>query len=71
VTDEPLLRVERGEPTDEELTALVAVIATKLHAGAPAPAPSRGRSEWANPARAVRQPHRPGPGRWRTATFPR
>jgi hypothetical protein len=42
----PLLRVVRGEPTPEELAALVAVLASR---GGGEPAPEPVRSPWARP----------------------
>jgi hypothetical protein len=79
MTEEPalavegsLLRVERGDPTDEELGALVAVIMGRLAgSGTGSGPPERRRSEWANAARAVRNVHRPAPGGWRASAFPR
>jgi hypothetical protein len=66
-----LLRLESGDPTDEELAALVAVVAARA---ARSTSPGRGRqsrSAWANPARSVRQTHRHGPGEWRASVLPR
>jgi hypothetical protein len=65
----PLLRVVKGNPTPEELAALVAVIAARSAAGTPAKKPLR--SEWGHQARAVRGPHRPGPDAWSRAALPR
>ena len=63
----PVLRIVKGDPTPEELAALVTVVAARASAGAPAkPTP---RSEWGHPARAVRGPHRPGPGQWRRSAW--
>jgi acyl-CoA carboxylase epsilon subunit len=68
---EPLLRVVRGQPTDEEAAALAVVFAAKLAAP-----PERGRAEraavggWADRARAMRAPLTPGPGAWRNAARP-
>jgi Xaa-Pro aminopeptidase len=65
----PLLRVVRGEPTDEELAALTAVVAAlsqgrrRRRAAAPVGA-------WASYADAHRRPLRPGPGGWRAAGRP-
>ncbi|MCV2488544.1 acyl-CoA carboxylase subunit epsilon, partial [Geodermatophilus sp. YIM 151500] len=60
-----LLRVVRGEPTDEELAALTVVVAA-LSARRPrrAPAPV---GAWSSYADAHRAPLRPGPGGWRAA----
>jgi Acyl-CoA carboxylase epsilon subunit len=63
---EPLLRVVRGQPTDEEAAAVTVVLAAKLAAR-----PVQAREEraapggWADRARAVRAPLTPGPGAWR------
>ena len=63
---EPLLRVVRGRPTDEEAAALAVVLAAKLAAH-----PAQARQEraavggWADRARAMRAPLTPGPGAWR------
>lgn len=65
----PLLRVVRGEPSDEELAALTAVVAAAASQPEPeAPAP---RSAWADPAHRLRAPLRPGPGAWRASALPR
>jgi len=63
----PLLRVVKGDLTPEELAALVAVVAARGSAGAPAKKPLR--SEWGHPARAVRGIHRPGPDAWRRSAW--
>jgi hypothetical protein len=62
----PLLRVVKGDPTPEELAALVAVIAARNAA----PAPKRKtRSEWSHPAHQMRGLHRRGPDAWRRSAF--
>jgi hypothetical protein len=63
------LRVVRGNPTDEELAALVVVlqaVATAPATGTPAPA----RRAWGAPRSAVRRPVVPGPGAWRASGLP-
>ena len=52
--DRPVLRIVRGDPTDEELAALVTVLAAAGSAaeGAPAAPPE---SQWAAPRRLVRR----------------
>ena len=69
--DPPLVRVLRGSPTDEELAALVAVVAARA-AAAPSAVDSERvrRSAWSDRARAVRPAHRPGPGAWRASAWP-
>jgi len=63
----PLLRIVKGNPTAEELAALVAVVAARSAAGTPVKKPLR--SEWGHPARAVRGAHRPGPDAWRRSAW--
>jgi hypothetical protein len=64
----PVLRVVNPDATPEEVAAIVAVLAS-LGGGAPAPRPPR--SEWANPARAMRGQHLHGAGAWRASGLPR
>ena len=69
---QPLLRVVRGNPTDEEFAALVAVVAVRRAAATT----SEGtgvvrRSGWTERARGLREPLRPGPHGWRNAALPR
>jgi len=65
----PLLRVVAGgEPTDDEVAALVAafaVVGARPAAGDPA-----ARSLWAARDRALRRPLVPGPGAWRASARP-
>jgi len=64
----PVLRVVRGDPTAEELAALVAVVASL---GAPAAAPARRTPEWNHPRRLQRVVLRAGVGAWRASALPR
>ena len=64
----PLLRVVRGEPTDEELAALVVVVAMRSGAAAPAPV---ARSLWRSRSRNIRPAVSPSPGAWRASGLPR
>jgi hypothetical protein len=66
---EPVLRVVRGEPTPDELAALVAVVASRA-AAAPPPAPPH-KDVWRDRSRHVRPLLYPGPGRWVTSNWPR
>ena len=60
---DPLFSVTRGNPTDEELAALVAVLLTRPTASAE---PTVGAaSGWSAYWRSVRAPVQPGPGAWR------
>jgi len=69
VTDSPFLRVVRGQPTAEELAALVSVLAAR--AAASARPERRWRSGWADPTTQPRAPLRPGPLAWRRSALPR
>ncbi|MFW6204053.1 MAG: acyl-CoA carboxylase subunit epsilon [Actinomycetota bacterium] len=67
---DPPVRVVKGDPTPEELAALVAVISAKAaEAGG---AETERPSTWAAYWRTVRTaPLRPGPGAWRASGLPR
>jgi len=67
-------RVERGNPTDEEIAALVAVLLRR--SASPAESEPPAGSRWAMSARpgyAARdgRPARPGPHGWRASALPR
>lgn len=55
-----MLGIVRGEPSDEELAALIAVLAALPNAATEPPAP---RSAWADPAHRLRIPRTPALGR--------
>jgi hypothetical protein len=63
---EVALHVVHGNPTPEELAALVAVVATRTGGHDPAPQP---RSLWGRPV--LRGAHHPAPGAWRASALPR
>ena len=68
---EPVLRVVKGDPSPEELAALVAVVSARAAAAAAAPTEEPQRaSDWASYWRNVRRPLHPGPGRWRASAHP-
>ncbi|MFZ2016085.1 MAG: acyl-CoA carboxylase subunit epsilon [Nocardioides sp.] len=67
-TPEPVLRVVKGEPSAEELAALVAVVASLR---TPAAAPTRRTPEWNANRRLQRVMLRAGQGAWRTSSLPR
>jgi hypothetical protein len=66
--DEPLLRVVAGDPSPEELAALVAVLASLSGSSAP---PRRPVAAWNAPRRLHRVVHPHGPGAWRASGLPR
>ena len=63
----PLLRVVRGEPSPEELAALIAVVSARAAGGGDEqpPAPP---SLWSRPQ--LRAPLVAGPGAWRASGLP-
>jgi hypothetical protein len=64
-SERPLLRVVRGEPTTEELAALVAVVAMRAAAAEAEASPPPAPSPWSARAAGLRQAPHPGPGAWR------
>jgi len=62
----PLLRVVRGNPTPEELAALIAVVSSR---GTSTPEAPPARSLWSRPV--LRTPLPNGPGAWRASSLPR
>ncbi|MGA4543308.1 acyl-CoA carboxylase subunit epsilon [Uniformispora flossi] len=65
-----MIKIVRGEPTPEELAAIVTVIAAKSAGGGAAEAFAP-PSQWNAPARLVRTPLRPGPGAWQASGWAR
>jgi hypothetical protein len=65
-TEPPLLRIVKGDPTPEEVAALVTVVSAMAAGVAEAAAnQERPRSEWSAPHRRLRAPLRHGAGAWR------
>ena len=67
--EQSFLRVVRGEPTPEEIGALVAVLTARARP-AGGSAPRERRSAWSDPARRLRRPLPHGPGAWRASALP-
>ena len=65
----PYLRVVRGDPTPEELAALVAVVMARSAEAEAAPA-APSRSAWSDRSRQLRGSLAPGPGAWRRSALP-
>ena len=72
-SDAVALRIVRGEPTPEELAALVAVLATRSTADGAQPAAPHATSGWTDRARYVRSGRLEFGARsgWRAAALPR
>ena len=64
------LRVVKGDPSPEEVAALVAVLQGLAGAG-DGESPPPPRSEWAAPHRRLRTVFPSGPGAWRSSALPR
>jgi hypothetical protein len=64
-TPRPVLRIVRGEPSDEELAALLAVVAAR--SGAVVPSEPEAPSAWRDRGALLRKPLHPGPGAWRAS----
>ena len=68
--ERPLLRIVRGDPSPEEIAALVAVLAATSGGGEEQSPPTP--SPWSRPSFAHARPLSAGPGAWRlSATDPR
>ncbi len=64
----PLLRIVKGDPTPEEVAALVSVVSAMAASTAEASAnQQRPRPEWSAPRRRLRGTHRHGAGAWRAS----
>ncbi|MFF1818534.1 acyl-CoA carboxylase subunit epsilon [Kribbella sp. NPDC058245] len=63
------LQILKGDPTPEELAALVTVLAARPTTSEP-PAETGRASNWATYWRNARQPFHPGPGQWRASAHP-
>ena len=65
MSDAPLLRVVKGEPSEEELAVLTALVTVAGSGGDEPTPPTRGG--WNDPSRSVRWTLLPGPGAWRSS----
>ncbi|MCW2679163.1 MAG: hypothetical protein JWM62_564 [Frankiales bacterium] len=68
VAVKPLLTVVRGEPTPEQLAAVIAVVSARATGDGAGEEPPV-RSLWAAPV--LRTPLFPAPGAWRASALPR
>ena len=70
MSEKPHLRIVRGNPSDEEVAALVAVVSA-LGSGSGAETPEPPRSAWSDRRALVREPLPHGRGAWRASGLPR
>jgi hypothetical protein len=68
---EPRLTIVRGDPTPEQIAALVAVLTARLQSAGQARAGAAPRSGWSSRSRMMREPLSRGPGAWRASGLPR
>lgn len=66
----PVLRVERGNPSPDDLAAIVAILAASVDAQG-GTVPAARLFGWASRAPRMRTPHPRGPGAWRSGSIPR
>ncbi|SDD83608.1 acyl-CoA carboxylase subunit epsilon [Auraticoccus monumenti] len=67
MTDTPVLQVVSGDPTPEELAAIVVVLGSRTAPAPDEPAPSS--TGWSAHWRRVRRPPLPGPGAWQASAW--
>ena len=64
--EQPLLRIVKGDPTPEEVAALVSVVSAMAAGAAEAASKqAKPKPEWSANHRRLRGTHRHGPGAWR------
>jgi hypothetical protein len=61
----PLLRIVKGDPTPDEVAALVAVVSAMAAGAQAAGAKARPKPEWGAHHHKLRGTNRHGPGAWR------
>ena len=68
---EPRFTIARGNPSAEEIAAVVTVLTAVLErTGGPGSVETK-RNEWSSRSRLLREPLRRGPGGWRSSALPR
>jgi hypothetical protein len=68
---EPRLTIVRGDPTPEQIAAVVAVLTARLQPAEQARAGETMRNGWSSRSRMMRSPLSRGPGAWRASALPR
>ncbi len=63
-------KVIKGEPTEEELAAVIMVLTAQAALAAESKAKSSLKAEWNAPHRSVRRPFEHGAGTWRRSALP-
>ena len=65
----PPIRVLHGQPSPEELAAVLAVVSARAAANAARADDTAPPSVWSDRARNMRRPAHPGPNVWRTSAW--
>jgi acyl-CoA carboxylase epsilon subunit len=68
---EPRLTIVRGDPTAEEIAALVTVLNARLMPAIQTRVEVAPRSGWSSRSRMLRDPLSRGPGAWKASALPR
>ena len=68
---EPRLTIVRGDPTPEDIAALVTVLTARRQSAGQARAGAASRSGWSSRSRMMRDPLSRGPGAWKASALPR
>jgi hypothetical protein len=68
---EPGLTIVRGDPTPEEIAALVTVLTARLRSAGHAKSGEAPRYGWSSRSRLMRGPISRSPGAWRASGLPR
>ena len=63
--------IVRGDPTPEQIAAVVVVLAARLQPAEQARAGETMRNGWSSRSRMMRSPLSRGPGAWRASALPR
>ena len=67
---EPRLQIVRGDPTPEQIAALVAVLTTRLQPAGQARSGEASRYGWSSRSHLMRGPLSRGRGAWRASALP-
>jgi hypothetical protein len=67
----PALAIASGNPSAEQIAAVVAVLSARAGSGGVARSGESGRSEWSARYRLLREPLIRAPGGWRASALPR
>ena len=67
----PALDIAAGNPSAEQIAALVTALYARTRRAGAAGSGETGRSRWSARSRLIREPVAPAPGGWRSSALPR